>query len=319
MANKAIKLKRRHRRLAHRRIPHRLDHPLPPSTLSNNALVSNPPTISDGHQKFVTPLQSVTGRNISSLLRDSYLIPKLSQERKPSSHKQSPTNTKLAWNIAQLRQKCTGLSTNNMVPQLVKTNSVLKPNLSTYGKLRLKLSTNTSANSNSSSPRLWHNKLMTTSTEKINAINSFSPHSNMPKFLTKIGKDSSPISAEPGQTWNQNLFSLLLVRFTMPTFCPPSPIQYWQTSGPKFGPTRYPADRSIHWAGIGLGILSPGPNWTQFGRTDMYAKCGSGKRFFRSIGSVFACRKPGKTSVEPLMKWDYPTRHFLSSTVPKSL
>src|SRR5277367_3311218 len=95
--------------------------------------------------------------------------------------------------------------------------------------------------------------------------------------------------------------------------------QYWQTSGPKFGPTRYPADRSIHWAGIGLGILSPGPNRTQFGRTDMYAKCGSGKRFFRSIGSVFACGKPGKTSVEPLMKWDYPTRHFLSSTVPKSL
>src|SRR5277367_728132 len=95
--------------------------------------------------------------------------------------------------------------------------------------------------------------------------------------------------------------------------------QYWQTSGPKFGPTRYPADRSIHWAGIGLGILSPGPNRTQFGRTDMYAKCGSGKQFFRSIGSVFACGKPGKTSVEPLMKWDYPTRHFLSSTVPKSL
>src|SRR5271163_1847042 len=24
--------------------------------------------------------------------------------------------------------------------------------------------------------------------------------------------------------------------------------QYWQTSGPKFGPTRYPAYRSIHWA-----------------------------------------------------------------------
>src|SRR5271169_2193974 len=28
--------------------------------------------------------------------------------------------------------------------------------------------------------------------------------------------------------------------------------QYWQTSGPKFGPTRYPAYRSIHWAGFGL-------------------------------------------------------------------
>src|SRR5271170_6805242 len=87
--------------------------------------------------------------------------------------------------------------------------------------------------------------------------------------------------------------------------------QYWQTSGPKFGPTRYPADRSIHWAGIGSGMPSPAPNRTQFGRTDMYAKCGSGRRFFRSIGSVFACRKPDKTSVEPLMKWDYPTRHFL--------
>src|SRR5271168_1320103 len=86
--------------------------------------------------------------------------------------------------------------------------------------------------------------------------------------------------------------------------------QYWQTSAPKFGPTRYPAYRSIHWAGIGLGMLSPALNRTQFGRTHMYPKCGSGRRFFRSIGSVFACRKPGKTSVEPLMKWDYPTRHF---------
>src|SRR5271163_1768739 len=28
----------------------------------------------------------------------------------------------------------------------------------------------------------------------------------------------------------------------------PPRIQYWQTSGPKFGPTRYPAYRSIHWA-----------------------------------------------------------------------
>src|SRR5271170_2371001 len=28
--------------------------------------------------------------------------------------------------------------------------------------------------------------------------------------------------------------------------------QYWQTSGPKFGPTRYPAYRSIHWARFGL-------------------------------------------------------------------
>src|SRR5271154_3525240 len=69
-------------------------------------------------------------------------------------------------------------------------------------------------------------------------------------------------------------------------------MQYWQTSGPKFGPTRYPADRSIHWAGIRLGMPSPAPNRTQFGRTDMYAKCGSGRQFFRSIGSVFACRKP---------------------------
>src|SRR5271155_4463802 len=90
-----------------------------------------------------------------------------------------------------------------------------------------------------------------------------------------------------------------------------TPAQYWQTSGPKFGPTQYPADQSIHWAGIGSGMPSPAPNRTQFGRTDMYAKCGSGRRFFRSIGSVFACRKPDKTSVEPLMKWDYPTRHFL--------
>src|SRR5271163_3521683 len=66
---------------------------------------------------------------------------------------------------------------------------------------------------------------MTTSIEKTNATNFFSLHSNMQKFLTKIGRDSSPISAEPGQTWNQNLFSLLLVRTTMLTFCPTSPIQ----------------------------------------------------------------------------------------------
>src|SRR5277367_1349681 len=87
--------------------------------------------------------------------------------------------------------------------------------------------------------------------------------------------------------------------------------QYWQTSGPKFGPTRYPAYQSIHWAGIRLGMLSPAPNQTQFGRTQMYAKCGLGRQFFKSAGSVFACRKPSKTSVEPLMKWDCPTRHFL--------
>ena len=31
--------------------------------------------------------------------------------------------------------------------------------------------------------------------------------------------------------------------------------QYWQTSGPKFGPTRYPAYRSIHWARFGLRSL----------------------------------------------------------------
>jgi hypothetical protein len=34
-----------------------------------------------------------------------------------------------------------------------------------------------------------------------------------------------------------------------------SHIQCWQTSGPKFGPTRYPAYRSIHWARFGWGNL----------------------------------------------------------------
>ena len=35
----------------------------------------------------------------------------------------------------------------------------------------------------------------------------------------------------------------------------PEQAQYWQTSGPKFGPTRYPAHRSIHRARFGLGEL----------------------------------------------------------------
>jgi hypothetical protein len=55
--------------------------------------------------------------------------------------------------------------------------------------------------------------------------------------------------------------------------------QYWQTSGPKFGPTRYPAYRSIHWAGIGLGMLSPAPNRTQLGRAEMEAKPDPGEGF----------------------------------------
>src|SRR5271170_1010083 len=55
--------------------------------------------------------------------------------------------------------------------------------------------------------------------------------------------------------------------------------QYWQTSGPKFGPTRYPACRSIHWAGIGLGLLSPAPNRTQIGWAEMEAKPDPGEAF----------------------------------------
>ena len=47
-------------------------------------------------------------------------------------------------------------------------------------------------------------------------------------------------------------------------------LQYWPTSGPKFGPT--PASQSIHWAGIGLGMLSPAPNRTQLGQAEMEAK-----------------------------------------------
>src|SRR5271170_4475961 len=55
--------------------------------------------------------------------------------------------------------------------------------------------------------------------------------------------------------------------------------QHWQTSGPKFGPTRYPAYRSIHWAGIGLGLLLPAPNRTQLGRAEMEAKPDPGEAF----------------------------------------
>jgi hypothetical protein len=55
--------------------------------------------------------------------------------------------------------------------------------------------------------------------------------------------------------------------------------QYWQTSEPKFGPIQYPAYRSIHWAGIGLGMLSPAPNRTQLGRAEMEAKPDPGEPF----------------------------------------
>src|ERR1700685_4508908 len=40
----------------------------------------------------------------------------------------------------------------------------------------------------------------------------------------------------------------------------PPPTQNWQLGGPKFGPIRDPVYRSIHWAGIGFGTVSPGPN-----------------------------------------------------------
>src|SRR5271170_6402938 len=43
-------------------------------------------------------------------------------------------------------------------------------------------------------------------------------------------------------------------------------------SRPKFGPTRYPAYRLIHWAGIGLGMLSPAPNRTHLGRAEIRAE-----------------------------------------------
>jgi len=39
---------------------------------------------------------------------------------------------------------------------------------------------------------------------------------------------------------------------SLQTYCD-SDGQYWQLGGPKFGPTRYPAYRSIHRAHLGLG------------------------------------------------------------------
>ena len=69
--------------------------------------------------------------------------------------------------------------------------------------------------------------------------------------------------------------------------------QCWQLGAPKFGPTRYLGYRSIHRAGIGLGLLSPAPNRTQPGRAEMEAKPGSGRDFVRSVGSGFASHKPG--------------------------
>ena len=62
-------------------------------------------------------------------------------------------------------------------------------------------------------------------------------------------------------------------------------MQYWQTSGLKFGPTRYPAYRSVHWAGIGLGMMSPAPNRTQPGRVEMEAKPDLGEAFKGRSGS----------------------------------
>ena len=61
--------------------------------------------------------------------------------------------------------------------------------------------------------------------------------------------------------------------------------QYWQTSGPKLVPTRYPAYRSIHWAGIELGMLSPDPNRTQLGRAEMEAKPDLGEAFEGQSGN----------------------------------
>jgi hypothetical protein len=55
--------------------------------------------------------------------------------------------------------------------------------------------------------------------------------------------------------------------------------QYWQFGGPKFGPTQYPAYRSIHWASIGLGLPSPATNRTKLSRDEMEAKPDPGEAF----------------------------------------
>jgi len=71
--------------------------------------------------------------------------------------------------------------------------------------------------------------------------------------------------------------------------------QYWQLGGPKFGPTRYPAYLSIHWAGIGLGLLSPGPNRTQPERVEMEANPDPGSAF-QSRSSSRVTRRNGRSA-----------------------